>query len=218
MNLDATNSSTTDLVRFVDEDELAVSDSAALRYWRILIIDDDEDVHQATLFALDAVSLFGRKLQFLHAHSAAQARELLRRENDLALILLDVVMETPGAGLELVNFIRDTAALKNSRIVLLTGQPGYAPEHETILRYDINDYKTKSELTHSKMLTTVTTALRSYEQLCTIEASRVGLELIVRASGSLIETQGIQNFASGVMTQLAALLGTAPEGLVCAQG
>ena len=220
MNSDASRASAGDLVRFVDESSHVQSDPAKrpLRFWRVLIIDDDVDVHQATLFALDPVELFGRSLQFLHAHSAEEARQLLINETDLALILLDVVMETPDAGLDLVDFIRNTAHLNNTRIVLRTGQPGYAPEHDTILRYDINDYKTKSELTHHKLLTTVTTALRSYEQLCTIEASRKGLELIVNASGSMIESRGVQTFAAGVMTQLAALLGTEPEGLVCAQG
>jgi len=201
MNSDASRASAGDLVRFVDESSHVQSDPAKrpLRFWRVLIIDDDVDVHQATLFALDPVELFGRSLQFLHAHSAEEARQLLINETDLALILLDVVMETPDAGLDLVDFIRNTARLNNTRIVLRTGQPGYAPEHDTILRYDINDYKTKSELTHHKLLTTVTTALRSYEQLCTIEASRKGLELIVNASGSMIESRGVQTFAAGVI-------------------
>jgi len=220
MATDATGAAASELLAFVDEDVAfpANASSAAQRQWRILVVDDDQDVHQATLFSLDNMQLFGRSLLFLHAHSAQQARQILLTETDLALVLLDVVMETAGAGLGLVDFIRNTANLKATRIVLRTGQPGYAPEHETILRYDINDYKTKSELTHHKLLTTVTTAIRSYDQLCTIEASRKGLELIVNASGNLLETQGLQTFAAGVMTQLAALLGTLPEGLVCAQG
>ncbi|MFZ4624470.1 MAG: GGDEF/EAL domain-containing response regulator [Rhodoferax sp.] len=220
MTTDAAGSMTTELIRFVDEDSHVPTAAASRpqRSWRILIIDDDQDVHQATLFALERVELFGRQLAFVHAYSAQQARQLLLTETDLALILLDVVMETPAAGLELVDFIRSTAQLKNTRIVLRTGQPGYAPEHDTILRYDINDYKTKSELTQHKLLTTVTAAIRSYEQFCTIEASRKGLELIVNASAHLIETPSVQTFAAGVMTQLAALLGTLPEALVCAQG
>lgn len=220
MNTDAGDSVTSDLIEFVDE-EIHVPGAHASRqqcFWRVLIIDDDPDVHQATLFSLDRVELFGRRLFFLHAHSAEEARKLLLAETELALILLDVVMETPAAGLDLVGFIRNTAMLKSARIVLRTGQPGYAPEHDTILRYDINDYKTKSELTHHKLLTTVATAIRSYQQICTIEANRKGLELIVSASASLIETQGVQTFAAGVMTQLAALLGTQPEALICAQG
>lgn len=192
------------------------SPSGAVRPWRILIIDDDDDVHRATEFALEGVSLLGRPMVFLHAHSAAQARQVLLNEDDLALVLLDVVMETAHSGLELVDFIRNTALKKATRVVLRTGQPGYAPEHDTIVRYDINDYKTKSELTHHKLLTTVTTALRSYDQICTIDASREGLELIVHASGALMEATGLQAFATGVITQLAALLRVPPEGLVCA--
>ncbi len=209
-----------DLFEF--EDEAHTGGLAALkrphRAWRVLVVDDDPDVHQATRFALEGVSIFGRPVEFVHAHSASEARERLREEQDLALVLLDVVMETDSAGLELVDFIRNTVQLKATRIVLRTGQPGYAPEHETILRYDINDYKTKSELTRHKLLTTVTTAIRSYEQLCAMEANRRGLELIVQSSGAFLEVDGLHAFAAGVITQLAAMLGTATEGLVCAQG
>ena len=211
-----------ELIQFQDEPGQVPGASSVAngdeRVWRILIIDDDPDVHQATLFALEGVTLFGRSLVFLHAHSAQEAKRTLLEQPDLALVLLDVVMETPSAGLELVGFIRNSAGLMSTRIILRTGQPGYAPEHDTILRYDINDYKTKSELTHHKLLTAVTAAVRSYDQLCTIEASRRGLELIVQASGSLMQAQGLSTFAAGVITQLAALLGTKPEGLVCAQG
>ena len=206
---------------FAFEDELPANGAEAsgrpARSWTVLVVDDDADVHQATLFALQDVRVFGRSIRFLHAHNAAEARQLLLDTPDLALVLLDVVMETENAGLELVDFIRNVAGLTATRIVLRTGQPGYAPEHETILRYDINDYKTKSELTRHKLLTTLTTAIRSYEQICAIEAHRSGLELIVRSSADFMEEGGLHTFAQGVITQLAALLGTKAEGLVCAQ-
>ena len=206
---------------FAFEDEAPADGMAgvrrAAREWKVLVVDDDADVHQATLFALQDVQVFGRSISFLHAHNAAEARRCLLDTPDLALVLLDVVMETENAGLDLVDFIRNEAGLTATRIVLRTGQPGYAPEHETILRYDINDYKTKSELTRHKLLTTLTTAIRSYEQICAIEAHRSGLELIVRSSADFMEEGGLHTFAQGVITQLAALLGTQPEGLVCAQ-
>lgn len=210
-----------DLVQFSDEVAPSLAPETVIvteRPWRIVIIDDDPDVHHATRFALEDMVLFGRPLQFLHAYSAAQAREILSNEQDLALVFLDVVMETAHSGLDLVNFIRNDLQLHATRVVLRTGQPGYAPEQETIVRYDINDYKTKSELTHHKLVTTIIAALRSYEQICTIEASRRGLELIVQASAAFMEAKGLHTFAAGVITQIAALLGTQPEGLVCAQG
>jgi diguanylate cyclase (GGDEF)-like protein len=207
-----------DIFQFADAQDsiLTEEDEYALPPWRILIIDDDEDVHQATLFALKGLVLFGRSLAFLHAYSAVQAKEMLLHETDLALVFLDVVMETPDAGLQLVGFLRDQAKLSSTRIILRTGQPGYAPEHETILQYDINDYKTKSELTHHKLLTSVTASLRAYEQLQVIEAGRRGLELIVNCSGGFLNYSDLRNFAAGVITHMSALLRTSPDGVVCA--
>ena len=220
--MNSTDPANQDLFLFSDEGSPGGVEDAlpvpVLRTWSVMVIDDDADVHRATQFALEGSVLFDRRIELVHAHSAAQARDLLLTHGNIALVLLDVVMETHDAGLQLVDFIRNVAGHRATRIVLRTGQPGYAPELDTLLQYDINDYKTKSELTHHKLITTVAAALRSFDQLCTIEAGRRGLELIVQASGSFLEPQGLSNFAAGVITQMAAILGVQPEGLVCAQG
>ncbi|NDI85146.1 EAL domain-containing protein [Undibacterium sp. B2R-29] len=182
-----------------------------------MIIDDDPDVHSATTFALGSLEIQHRPLSFVHAYSAAEAREILQREKDIAIILLDVVMEHEDAGLQLVNYIRKTLQLADVRIILRTGQPGYAPEIDAIRDYDINDYKTKSELTRTKLYTAVTSAIRSYEQICSISASRRGLEMIINASTELMAKHGLQNFASGVLTQITGLLNLDTEGFVCAR-
>ncbi len=187
------------------------------KVWRVMIIDDDADVHSATTFALGNLEIQHRPLEFLHAYSAAEAREILKHEPDLAVILMDVVMELEDAGLQLVRYIRETLELTEVRIILRTGQPGYAPEIDAIRDFDINDYKTKSELTRIKLFTTVTAAIRSYEQIRTISASRRGLDLIVQAGTELMGLQGLQNFAAGVITQSARLLGIKPDGLLCVQ-
>ncbi len=153
----------TDTLQFLD-DEGEVSTTAGL-VWRLMVIDDEPDVHRATTFALAGVKILGRPLQFLHAYSAAEATELLRTEQDVAVVLLDVVMEQEDAGLALVKVIRQDLGLSEMRIILRTGQPGYAPEIETIHDFDINDYKTKSELTRTKLFATVTAAVRAYEQI-----------------------------------------------------
>jgi len=129
------------------------------------VIDDEPDVHRATTFALAGVKILGRPLQFLHAYSASEAAHLLKTERDVAVVLLDVVMEREDAGLALVKTIRQELRLTETRIILRTGQPGYAPEIETIHDFDINDYKTKSELTRTKLYATVTAAVRAYEQI-----------------------------------------------------
>ena len=185
------------------------------RGWRVMIIDDNADVHSATVFALSNVEMQQRPLEFLHAYSAAQACELLAREKDVAVILLDVVMEQDDSGLQLVRHIREVLKLTEVRIILRTGQPGYAPEIDAIRDFDINDYKTKSELTRIKLYTTVTAAIRSYAQIRAINASRHGLDRIVRASTELMGLHGLDNFALGVIHQLAQLLELPPNGMLC---
>jgi diguanylate cyclase len=152
-----------DTLHFLDDE--ADSDGVKEAVWRLLVVDDEPDVHRATTFALAGVKILGRPLQFLHAYSASEAEALLRREDDVAVVLLDVVMEREDAGLALVKTIRQHLKLNELRIILRTGQPGYAPEIETIHDFDINDYKTKSELTRTKLYATVTAALRAYEQI-----------------------------------------------------
>ncbi len=209
---------TDDLISF--ENDLEPAD--APRYagpppWVILVVDDDHEVHSATRFVLHDLTIFGRPLRLLHAYTIQQAREHLREHPDIAVALLDVVMETDQAGLELVGYIRDTLGLLECRLILRTGQPGYAPELAVINEYDINDYRTKAELTHTRLITTISAALRSYEQLRTIAEHRRGLELIVRAAADLLEQHAIADLAEGVLTQLAALLKLPLDGIVCTQ-
>ncbi len=206
-----------DALVFLDEigSEHATDITTPKLTWRIMIIDDDPDVHSATMFALGNLEIQNRSLSFLHAYSANEAREILAKESDIAVILLDVVMEQEDAGLNLVNYVRKNLGLNDVRIILRTGQPGYAPEIDAIRDYDINDYKTKSELTRTKLYTTVTSAIRSYEQICSITANQRGLELIVNASTELMSLKGLQNFSAGVLHQISKLFNQNIEGFVC---
>ncbi|WP_353155087.1 response regulator [Herminiimonas fonticola] len=137
--------------------------------WKILIADDEEEVHQVTAVALLDVVFKGRPLEFLHAYSALQARDALTANPDIAIVLLDVVMEEDDAGLKLVRHIREQMHNRSVRIVLRTGQPGQAPERDVVVDYDINDYKSKTELTRQKLLTCIISALRSYDDIVALE-------------------------------------------------
>jgi signal transduction histidine kinase len=148
--------------------------------WEILIVDDDSDVHLTTEFALGSEIFQGRSLKFSHAYSAAEAESILAAPNDTAVILLDVVMESDDAGLCLVRTIRDTLGLTVPRIILRTGHPGYAPEHDVIRDYDIDDYRTKSELSRARLFTSVATALRAFDRLRQLQAANFRLERMAR--------------------------------------
>ncbi|HTH45518.1 MAG TPA: EAL domain-containing protein [Oxalicibacterium sp.] len=215
---DSVTPSGDDLV-FLDETARAPGDNKIARddVWLVMIIDDDADVHSATTFALGNVEIQNRPLAFLHAYSAQQARDILAEQPDVAVILLDVVMEQQDEGLQLVHYIRNVLHRSEVRIILRTGQPGYAPEIDAIRQYDINDYKTKSELTRIKLYTVVTAAIRSYEQICAINASSRGLDLILKASTELMTQQSLEEFTTGVIAQLARLLDIENNGLLCVQ-
>jgi response regulator RpfG family c-di-GMP phosphodiesterase len=174
--------------------------------WKIIIADDEAEVHNVTRMVLSDYIFEGRPLQFLSAYSAKETEILIKNNPDTAIILLDVVMETDDAGLKLSKYIRQVICNQFVRIVLRTGQPGKAPEKDVIIEYDINEYKEKTELTVQKLFTTITTALRSYRDLRIIEKSRIGLEQIIQSSAHLFEQQSLKEFAKGVLTQLISIL------------
>ncbi|WP_262692898.1 response regulator [Kordiimonas aestuarii] len=174
--------------------------------WRILIVDDEPDVHMATKFALKGFEFDDRPLEFLQATSGAEARETLKRESGIAVILLDVVMEADDTGLKLVEFIREEIGDHMVRIVLRTGQPGQAPERDVIVRYDINDYKEKTDLSATKLFTLMYATLRSFRDINIIESSRRGLERVIGASAQMFREQFLDNFARGVLEQVSSLI------------
>jgi signal transduction histidine kinase len=162
--------------------------------WFLLIVDDDASVHQATRFALDGFAFEGRGLRILSAYSGAEARKLVAEEPDIAVILLDVVMESEYVGLELVRWIRGELGNDRVRIVLRTGQPGFAPELQVVRDYDINDYRDKSGMTATRLVTTVYAALRSYRDILRIE----------RQSGELRDALDSAEAASRAKTSFIA--------------
>jgi signal transduction histidine kinase/DNA-binding NarL/FixJ family response regulator len=188
--------------------------TALARPWIVAVIDDDPAVHEGTRFALYDYALHGQGLELLAAYSAAEGRELLRANPEIAVILLDVVMETDNAGLELVDFIRKELRNETVRIILRTGQPGQAPERSVIVDYDINDYKAKTELTADKLFTSLTAALRSYQQIQRMAETRRGLEIIIDAASQLFDCRSIQRLAEGVLTQIASLLNVECAGIL----
>ena len=192
-----------DDILFADE---APEESTVEDAWTILIVDDDEEVHSVTELALDGLRISGRPLQFIHAYSGAEARTKLQAHPDTALMLLDVVMETDHAGLDVVEYVRNTLANPFIRIILRTGQPGPAPELDVITRYDINDYKQKTELTRERLFTTIYTSLGVYRDLVTLEANRLGLEKVIEASATVMEIESLERFAQGVLEQLTAIM------------
>ncbi len=199
---------------FIFAEEIEVEDSTAipLERWKLLIVDDEEEIHTVTKLALRGFEFQGREIEFISAYSGEQAKKIVDERTDIAVILLDVVMETDDAGLIVARYVREQANNQLVRIVLRTGQPGQAPEREVILAYDINDYKSKTELTSQRLFTTIVSALRSFRDLSAIESNRQGLERVISASCNLFSSHNMHQFIDGLLTQLGAVFSRGDNG------
>jgi len=186
--------------------------------WKVLIVDDEQSVHDVTTLALKRFTFQNRPIVFFHAFSGLEAIDLMTLHPDMALILLDVVMEEDDTGLTLTRHIRKEMGNSFVRIVLRTGQPGSAPEEEVIRDYDINDYKDKTELTIQKLRTMMYASLRSYRDLLSLEQHRIGLNQVIHATADMFQNYQLSDFVSGLLIQISAVLGFNSETLMASSG
>ena len=200
-----------DVLVFKDEKNLERSNQA--NDWNVLIVDDVEDVHESTLLALSSFQFEGQNLKFHHAYTSAEAKQRIEEVNNLAVILLDVVIDNESSGLDLIKFIRERN--KNVRIIIRTGQPGQAPEMSIIKDYDINDYKIKTELTKGKLYTSVASAIKSFKQISDIYENKKKLEAVIAASSELLQIKNVEDFAALFFEKLGSVLTCKLEGVVC---
>ena len=195
--------------------------------WKVMVVDDEEDVHSVTRMALKGFSYKNRDIHFLHTYSAKESKKILKEHPDIALIFLDVVMESNDAGLELVRYIRNDLNNKLTQIILRTGYPGQAPEREVITEYEINDYKTKTELTTFKLFTVTLAGLRAYNTVRNLEYLRLTLEDKVKQRTAELEKKNLQimemdemktrffaNISHEFRSPLTLILGTVEEMLM----
>lgn len=193
----------------------------SLAPWRVLIVDDEPEVHAITRLTLSGCDFLGRSLEFLSAYSAAEGMRILASTEDIALAFVDVVMESDRAGLDLVTHVRQELNNAAIRLILRTGQPGQAPERRVVHDFDINDYISKSQLTADKLYTATLAALRAYSDITTLERSRQqldryrqGLEAVIEASSNLFEQRSLSLFATGLLRQLGAMLEGTSQSMI----
>jgi HD-GYP domain-containing protein (c-di-GMP phosphodiesterase class II) len=143
--------------------------------WKVAVIDDDESVRAITRLALGTLKVDGRPLDLLEAASAEEGIALFATHPDIALGLVDMVMEDPLAGLRLITAVREQQGNQKTRLVVRTGQPGHLPEDRIIRDYDINDYREKTELSAQKLRTVAHSAIRAFRDIHLVEEAFHGI-------------------------------------------
>ncbi len=198
-------------------DEITESVLPGQAKWRVLVVDDEREVHQVTGIVMSDFIFDGHGIKLEYASSASEAKHILAadEDHDIAVAIVDVVMESAHAGLELIQWIRDELKNHTIRLILRTGQPGEAPEEKVIREYDINDYKNKTELTAMRLKTSLYASLRSYRDIRIIERHRSGLEKIIAATTQFIECESLSEFASTILDQISVILNIESSQIVC---
>ncbi len=172
--------------------------------YKVLIADDDNEVHKITKMLLRDFVFNNRKLEFIDAYSGEETKKVLASHDDIAILFLDVVMEKKQSGFEVVDYLRNILQNYMTRIILRTGQPDEAPQEEVIAKYDINDYRLKTELTVKRLYASVYTAIRSYRDLSNLKGHKEGLEKIIQASTNLFNMDSLNEFLVSVLKELAS--------------
>jgi CheY-like chemotaxis protein len=182
--------------------------------WKVAIVDDDEEVHKVTRLVLSRFEFEQRQVELISAYSGEEAKELFKNHNDIALVILDVVMEQEDSGLTVVDFIRNTLKNHYTRIILRTGQPGNAPEAEIVRNFDIDGYRSKTELTQNNLSLLLYTTLRSYRDVVNLQRYQLGLKTIIDSIARLTNVEQVSELASILISQLAILFNSSHTELL----
>lgn len=144
--------------------------------WQVLIVDDDPNGHVMPQRALNELTFRRRKVEVIDAFSTGEALKKLEENADIAVAVVDIILQTEDEGLRLVRTIREEMGNRLIRIILRSGEERKFPESRLIIDYDINGYTGRSEDSAKQFLISIITAFRSYEHLRTIYSLNKSLE------------------------------------------
>ena len=198
-----------ELLEFSEETSPTAPGSAP---WRILAVDDDVDFQNALAFSLKDAILLDRPIELTQAFSMSAAARILARGPEFAVVLADVVMETEDAGLRLAKAFREMLGYFDTRIILLTGQPGFAPIDSVMSRYDLSDYCLKSDINRRGIKNILTGSLRAYRDIAAVSFARRSLNLILETSNRLVAKRRHEEIANIVLHEITRMLSLPPKG------
>lgn len=170
-----------DLYVFAEENPLPTTANPT---WKLLILDDDDDIHRSLRDVFSEFSFNEKKVTIFNAYSTADAISTMQEHPDIAAVLLDIYMQESESGLTFVKYLRETLKNHSIQIIIFTeknypAHPGL--KNNIVLDYDIDDYIEKTDITPEKIFSIVVMALRSFQHLTQIEAAQKETQNIANA-------------------------------------
>ena len=163
----------------------------------VLVVDDDSEL-RATIVQL--LSSDGHEV--IEATNGSDAVQICL-DRQVHLMLLDYFM--PGmTGEEVIRQVR--VFNTDLQIVLQTGYASEKPPRQMMRDLDIQGFHDKSE-GPDKMLVWIDAALKTFRHMRAIQASRSGLDYILKATPELHRLQPLDDLLKGVLLQIQGLVG-----------
>jgi len=177
--------------------------------WKILIVSDEEKLHKISAIVFNDFRFHGKKVEFINAYSYYTGVKEITNNSDIAVVIIDIMIEDEILGLKLVKYIRKYLNNKYTRIILQSNTSEELRKKDIILNYDINDYKGKDELTSLNLFTGIVTALRGYKDITIIEENRKLLKKIMEISNKLYSLGSEEEFVSTLLFEMISILNMA---------
>lgn len=102
-------------------------------------------------------------------------------------MLVDVIMETETAGLDLIRWVRQQPALAATRVVVRTGESGSSTPKVVLQDFEISDYWPKTAVLASRMQMQMAGLVRSYDELARLDKARAEHADEVRFANEALE-------------------------------
>ncbi len=133
------------------------------RTWKILIVDDEQDIHKIIKMIFDNHKIDDMNLEIFSACNSDEAIFLLKENSDIAVALVDIVMETEDAGINCVRRIRNELKNDKIRLILKTGYPSQIPGPEILEAFDISMFKQETDLTTQIIIEMICTSIKEFQ-------------------------------------------------------
>ena len=132
--------------------------------WRVLIVDDEPELHVLTTTVLKDFMFEGKSLEFVSAHNELEISEALESDQDYAIIITDIIREEIDSGFKLIARIRSDSRFDNTYLIIRSGSLGLLSMRQAATDYDVDYINEKANFSTSIFFSVFTIGIRTYRK------------------------------------------------------